>query len=155
MKVLTLSDGTQLEVSDLSTFGDIVNVFGTRVEAVNYWANFTEKSLYEATLGDEDFIAIPQSMTASIDEDNKNVVAHYFNTVISPQPQNIVSLPEEEEQPVIPLENADQVSEESAEDEAEEPTEEEATEAEPVEEATEEPVEEAVDENTDEEPAED
>lgn len=101
MKVLTLNDGTKLEVSDLSTFGDIVNVFATRAEAGAYWANFTEESLKDAYLGDEKFSAIPQSMRADIDEKDGNITAHYINYVTDPKPKypdEPIPVPEDEEE---------------------------------------------------------
>ena len=85
MKVLKLADGRELQVSDLSTFGDIVNVFTSRSEAGAYWSNFTEASLSKAYLGDEEFSAIPMSMSAEIDENNENITAHYINHVTYPK----------------------------------------------------------------------
>ena len=99
MKILTLTDGTELEVSDLSTFGDIVMVFATRAEAGSYWSNFTDESLRAAKLGDEAFSAIPQSMHAELDETNNNVTAHYVNYVVSPKAkfaEDAVEAPAEE-----------------------------------------------------------
>lgn len=98
MKVLKLTDGTELQVSDLSTFGDIVNVFATRAEAGAYWANFTEDSLKKAYLGDEEFSAIPMSMNADIDEKDGNITAHYINYVTYPKSKFDV------EEDVIPVE---------------------------------------------------
>ena len=85
MKVLTLGNGEKLEVSDLSTFADIVTVFGSKAEAGAFWDNFTEQTLTNAFLGDEQFSAIPQSMRADVDERDGNITAHYLNYVTYPK----------------------------------------------------------------------
>lgn len=97
MKVLTLANGTKLNVSDYSSFADIVSVFETREEAGEFWNNFTEESLTDAFLGDEKFSAIPISMNAEIDETNGNITAHYINHVTDPAPRFQDEFPVEEE----------------------------------------------------------
>ena len=87
MKVLTLANGTKLNVSDYSQFSDIVAVFGSRGEAGSFWNNFTEQTLTDAYLGDEKFSAIPVSMSAEIDEVNGNITAHYHMHVTDPVPR--------------------------------------------------------------------
>ena len=124
MKILTLHGGKQLEVSDLSTFGDIITVVKSKEAIGKYWEQFTTLTLTDAHLNDDKFSAIPTTLRADADPVSGNFTVHCINEVTDPIPvypefdEFDFNIPSEE---VEPIETTEEES--IAEDESTEPEE--------------------------------
>lgn len=86
MKILTLQGGKKLEVSDLSSFGDIITVVKSKEAIGKYWEQFTTLTLTNAYLNDDKFSAIPTTLRAEVDPISGNFTIHCINEVTDPIP---------------------------------------------------------------------